>query len=196
MLIGITGQIGSGKTEVARLFRKHRAFVISADKIGHDVVDNDPKVLGKLVAAFGQGIINSRGRLNRKQLAQIAFSSTRGKAKLDSIVHPPLLKELSRQVRNAQIRNKLVVVDAALLIEWGWHKKVDYLLVVLAPNRAKIARLMNKGYSQREAHSRLKSQLSARRYRQVADRVIYNNKSLAALEVQVKEIISALTKKG
>jgi dephospho-CoA kinase len=195
MLIGITGQIGSGKTEVARIFRKFHARVIFADKIGHDVVEKNPAILKKLVRSFGPEILTSHGRLKRKLLGKMAFSSPAQKKKLNTIVHPPLLKELSRQVRDASKGNRLVVVDAALLIDWGWHKKVDFLIVIHSPHQLKISRFMNKGYSYQEANDRLKSQLPLVRYRHYADFVIYNNKSIAALEVQVAEIMAKIGRK-
>lgn len=189
MLIGITGQIGSGKSEVARIFGKYGAFVISADKIGKDVVEKNPAVLNKLVRAFGTDILTRSGRLRRKMLAELAFSSEELKQKLNNIVHPPLLKELAGQGESALRTHKLVVIDAALLLDWGWDKKVDMTIFVHANDRMKIARLVENGYTIEEAKMRLKSQPRFAEFKERSDITILNNKSLDSLEVKVKKII-------
>ncbi len=196
MLIGITGQIGSGKTEVAKIFKKYHARIISGDKIGRDVVEKNPAVIKKLERAFGHEIVNSQGYLKRRKLGELAFKSSAGKTRLDAIVHPALLKELNAQVKDARKKYGLVVIDAALIVDWGWHKKVDYLILVQSSNRVKLDRLARKGYSRQESLKRLRSQLPVNCLKEFADRVIINNKSLAALEVQVKKIILDLTRKG
>ena len=168
MLIGLTGLIGAGKSEVARIFKKNGAFVISADKIGKDVVDNNKTILKKLIQIFGQDIISKSGHLNRKKLGQLAFSSECCKEKLNSIVHPALLKELSAQVKEAKKMFDIVVIDAALLIQWGWDKKVDKTILVDTILRKRIQRLKAKGYT--------------------GDEVI--------LEKKVENIIAGLSKRG
>jgi dephospho-CoA kinase len=192
MLVGITGQIGSGKSEVARIFANHGAFVISADKIGKDVVEKKPAILHELAKSFGNQIFTKSGRLQRKKLASIAFSSETNKKKLNKIVHPVLLKELSRQIRIATEIYSIVIVDAALLIDWGLQKKMDYTILVHASQNIRIARLGKLGYSSTEAMKRIKSQLMFSDLKKGSNIVIFNNKSLAALEVQVKKILQKL----
>lgn len=192
MLIGVTGQIGGGKTEVAKIFKKYGAFVISADKIGKDVIEKNPIMLDKLVRAFGESILTKSGRLRRKKLGEIAFSSEADKKKLNKIIHPELLKELGKQVRSAEKKNKIVVIDAALLIDWQWHKIVDITILVHASHKTKIDRLKEKGYSEKEARMRLKSQLKYRELRRHVDIILLNDESLDCLEVKVRKIIEKL----
>ncbi|PKK83550.1 MAG: dephospho-CoA kinase [candidate division Zixibacteria bacterium HGW-Zixibacteria-1] len=189
MLIGITGQIGSGKTEAAKIFAKYGAYVISADKIGRDVVENSPVVLKKLIRAFGQEILTPSGKLRRKYLARLAFADSNHKDKLNRIVHPVLLKELGRQSRAALKKYKIVIIDAALLLDWGWDKMVDLTIVVHSTDRAKISRLVEKGYTMEEAKMRLRSQLKLAEFRARADIIIQNNKSLSSLELRIKKIL-------
>lgn len=195
MLIGITGQIGAGKTAAAKIFQRHGAFLISADRIGRDVVEKNRKVLNRLVNTFGHDILTPSGKLRRKRLGKIAFSSNKNREKLNSIVHPPMLKELTRQVKAALKIHHLVVIDAALLIDWGWHKKVDCTVLVHAGYNLKIKRSMAKGLTEEEAKMRLKSQLDYACLKKHADFTILNNKSLEALELKVKKIIKKCAKK-
>ncbi len=193
MLIGITGQIGAGKTEVAEVFKKMGAYVISADKIGRDVVEKNKSILRRLVSVFGQGILTPSCKLRRRKLGEMALASDKNRKRLNRIVHPLLLKELSRQTKKALQKNNIVVIDAALLINWGWDKKVDKTILVHAGDKIKMARLIKKGYSPKEARIRLNSQLKYKVLRSRADIVIFNNKSLESLRKRAEKIFSKLT---
>ena len=195
MLIGVTGQIGSGKSEAARILAGMGAFVISADRIGRDLVKKDPAILKKLVRAFGKEILTPGGRLRRKHLARLAFSDESQKRKLNKIVHPALLKELTGQSRAALKKHDIVVIDAALLLDWGWDKKVDLTIVIHATDKTKIGRLVRKGYSIEEARMRLRSQLKYSEFKSRADIVIHNNKSLKSLKLRLKKILENVTPK-
>ena len=196
LVIGITGQIGSGKTEVAKIFQKYGAYVISADSIGKEVVEKNPAVLRKLVQLFGNQILTKSGKLRRRELGRIVFANKDARRKLNKIVHPALLRRLSHEVKQARYRYPMVVVDAALLIEWGWHKKVDLTILVNAGKKKKIERLMAKGFTYHEALMRLESQAKYSAFRRHADIIILNNESLEQLELKVKKIIDRITRKG
>lgn len=192
MLLGLTGRIGTGKTEVARILKQRGALVISADAIGRSVVENKPAVLKKLVRGFGEGILSNKGRLNRRKLGRIALANEESRRRLNEIVHPILLRELARQVKIALKRSRLVVIDAALLIDWGWQKKVDKVILVEAPDKVCIQRLLKKGYSVTEAKARLRAQLPNSVLKEYADVVIPNGKSLEVLQVKVKQAMRHL----
>jgi dephospho-CoA kinase len=194
MLIGITGQIGTGKSEVAEILKKYGAFVISADKIGFDVVEGNPAIIKRLIRVFGDDIVTKSGRLRRKKLARLAFSSETNKRKLNQIVHPALLKSLGQQVRSALKKYNLVVVDAALLVDWAWHKKVDLTILVHAGKNIKFARLLKKGFTREEAIMRLRSQLKYSCLREHSDMVIFNNKTKKHLEKRVQIILKSYLK--
>jgi dephospho-CoA kinase len=196
MLIGIVGQIGSGKSQVAGIFKKYGGFVISADKIGKQIVDNNPAILKKLTTVFGNQIVTKGGRLTRRKLGQIAFSSESNLANLNRIIHPYLIKELARQTKLASIRSKLVIIDAALLIDWGWHEKVDYTILVQTFAKISEQRLLKKGLIGEEIKKRRHSQLSNAYMKKFADFIISNNDSPDFLEAKVKKIIKKLCRKG
>jgi dephospho-CoA kinase len=130
-IIGITGGIGSGKTEVAKIFKKLGAKIISGDEIGKEVVEKNRPVLKKLVRIFGEGILNGNRKLNRRKLGKIVFSSIENRDKLNKIVHPYLLSNLRKQIREHRKKDPgIVIVDAALIVEWGLQKELDYLILV------------------------------------------------------------------
>ena len=194
MLIGLTGLIGSGKSEVARLFEKNGAFVISADKIGKDVVENNSSILGKLVKTFGQEILSKSGKLNRKRLGRIAFSSEENTEKLNKVVHPALLKEMSKQVKNAKKKYDIVIIDAALLVYWGWDKKVDKTILVDTTRLRRTQRLKSRGFTDSDVRARTKSQLRLAEFYKRSDYIIKNNTTLRILEKKVENILAGFSK--
>lgn len=175
MLIGLTGQIGAGKSTAARVFEELGAAIVDADMIGRDVVEMSPAVLKKLVKQFGKEILTPSGSLNRKGLAKRAFSTDEGKAALNAIVHPYLLAELHRQVKNYQKQGKVIVIDAALLLDWELDKQVDKTVVITASPQVRIKRMVERGLSRQEVLTRQKVQLSLAEYKRRATVVITNN---------------------
>jgi len=182
-IIGITGGIGSGKTEVAKIFRKLGAKILSGDEIGKEVVEKNSSVLKKLVKSFGDEILNIDKNLNRRKLGKIAFSTVENRDKLNKIVHPYLLSSLKKKIKEYRKKGSgIVVVDAALIVEWGLHKDLDYLILVESALKNRIKRLKeNLGYSQKEAMNRIKVQIKDETRRKYADYIIKNDKGLTEL---------------
>jgi len=158
------------------------------------VVENNPAVLNKLAKTFGPDILTPSGRLRRRKLGEIAFASDHTKQQLNRIVHPPLLKELARRVKAARKTHDLVVIDAALLIDWGWDRKVDLTILIHAGREIQIKRLRARGYSIAEARQRLKSQLAYRSLRAHADLAILNNTTPAQLEKKIRRLLKRFRK--
>ena len=183
-IIGITGGIGSGKTEVAKIFKKLGSKILSGDEIGKEVVEKNSSVLKKLVKSFGDEILNRDKNLNRRKLGKIAFSTVENRDKLNKIVHPYLLSNLMKKIKEYRKKGSgIVVVDAALIIEWGLQKELDYLILVESALKNRIKRLKeNLGYSQKEALSRSKMQLRDKTRRKYADYIIKNDKNLTELK--------------
>jgi len=184
LLIGITGGIACGKTEVAEVFREKGAIILSGDQIGKEVVEKQGTVLDELVRAFGEDILDKNGTLNRRKFGGIAFSSDENRDKLNEIMHPPLLKELRSRIQKAEEENPqaVVVIDAALIVEWGLEKELDHLIFVESKREDNIRRLQKqKGYSEKEALDRIKSQLPEKVKKEKADMVLRNDKGLAEL---------------
>jgi len=191
LLIGITGGIACGKTEVCKVFQKKGAIILSGDKIGKEVVEKNKKVLKELVNTFGKEILNKNQSLNRRKLGELAFASKKSKDLLNSIVHPYLLRELRRRIENLKNKNYegVVAIDAALIVEWGLQKELDYLIFVESKREEKIKRLQKqKGYSRKEAIDRIKSQLPEMTKKRLADFVIKNNEGLKELKTKAENI--------
>ena len=187
MLIGITGQIGAGKTTAANILKAMGAVVIDADKIGRKVVETNPKLIQKLAGEFGPQILTPTGNLRRNKTAEIAFSNERNRKLLNSLVHPFLLKELRKQIKINLRKKKVAVIDAALLLDWKLDNVVDVILVIGCSKEKRLTRLIKRGLSKSDALARMKSQLPFRDYQKHADRVILNSSTEAALKRKVQK---------
>ena len=196
MIIGLTGLIGSGKSEVATVWEKMGAKIISGDAIGREVVENDSIVFYRLLMEFGPTIIDKNKRLNRRELGRLAFSSPEKTELLNSIVHPSLLKRLDAQITQARLKGYQAVIDAALLIYWNYHKKMDYTVVVSSTAHNRHNRLLDQGFTMEEIRRRTKSQLPYSYLRKHADYVISNNKDLNSLRKRAQILYSELVKRG
>ncbi len=190
-LIGVTGGIACGKTEVCKVFQKKGATVLSGDQIGKEMVEKNKKVLKELVHTFGEKILNKDGNLNRRKLGRITFATKESKHKLNQIIHPYLLRNLMKRIESLRKKDKeaVVVIDAALIVEWGLEKELDYLIFVESKREDKIKRLQKlKGYSKKEAMDRIKSQLPEITKKRKADFVIRNDKGLAELRERASRV--------
>ncbi len=191
LIVGITGGIASGKTEVAKVFQKKGAVVISGDEIGKEVVERNPVILKQLVNTFGKAILNSNGKLNRKKVGEIAFASEKNKQKLNRIVHPYLLRKLKHRItkfRKARKKREILVVDAALIVEWKLYKKLDKLILVTSPLEKRLERLKKLGFSKNEASNRIKRQLKDGQRRKYAAFIISNNTGLKELQNRALQV--------
>jgi len=198
MIIGVTGGIGSGKTTVSGLFEKMSAFTVDADRVGKEVVE-DKKVLSQLAEAFGPEILDQDGKLIRRKLGRLAFSIPKRSQKLNQIVHPPLVKRLWEIVEKVLDENpgRPVVIDAALIVEWGELERFDVLVVVAADeDKVKERFLGDTRLSAEEVEERLKAQLPFKEKLIVADYVIYNNSSLEDLEKEAYKVWNKIMSQG
>jgi dephospho-CoA kinase len=188
MLLGLTGQIGAGKSTAARILEEFGAVVVDADLIGKQVVDQSPALLGKLVRHFGKEILTPTGRLNRKALAKRAFDSSETTRALNAIIHPYLLKELRRQVKYHLKQGRVVIIDAALLLDWGLDRQVDQTIVITAPLKLRIKRMSSRGLSSEEIVARQKAQPSLATFRSRADYVISNSSNVKELRRRLQKL--------
>lgn len=182
-VVGVTGSIGSGKSTVARLFGTWGGVVISGDQVGHEVVNRSQSLRIKLARAFGNDILVG-GQINRRLLAERAFASSAKVCVLNRIVHPPLIRELNRQVRAAwkEPGVRAVVIDAALLVEWGLGKiHWDILVGVDAPYRLRHQRLRDRGLNTSQIRRFSGAQMPWRGKRSYCDFIVKNDTSLAIL---------------
>lgn len=197
--IGITGQIGCGKSVVADQFAGLGAVIVSGDRLGHEVVDKHPELLKALVRKFGPRIITKTGRLNRAKLGAIAFADDEKTQSLNEIVLPWLLKQLRESVAQARKDQKLkvLVVDAALIYNWRLEQELDYTVVVESTYRNQSERLKSRGLTEGEIRNRIRRQIPKYIQRRNADFVLINNgteRELLARATRLYERILRLAK--
>ncbi len=197
LLIGLTGGIASGKTVVSNMFVKLGAHLIDADVIARDIVKPYKPAWKEMVTAFGELIIGEKKEINRKKLGKIVFNNPEKRKQLEAITHPRIIDEENRQV--TELRKKytsgIILLDAALLIEAGYHNRVDKLIVVYADRETQTKRLIERDHlNYTEAQKRLGSQMPLDEKVKLADYVIDNTKSLNEVKIQVSKIYSLLHK--
>lgn len=184
MLVGITGGIGSGKSTLARLLAGRGAVLVDADRLGHQVLEL-PQVGAALVQAFGGRITGEHGEVRRRELGRLAFASAEGFAQLNQIVRPFLEPLLWQEIARAEgpAGDRLVIVDAALIYEWGVAERFDLMIAVDAPRHLRRRRAAaRQGLTEEEVERRMSWQLSAHEKAARADLVVQNAGTLAELE--------------
>ena len=184
-LIGLTGNIATGKSEVARMLDRLGARVIDADRIAHDVMRPGGPAYDPIVEAFGLEILAADGTIDRAKLGAIVFRDPAALRRLEAAVHPATIAEVDRRI--AQATEPVVVVEAIKLIEAGMHCHYDALWVVTAPRQLQIARLMaTRGLSEEEAALRVDAQPPQEEKAALADVIIVNDGDLEALRRKVE----------
>lgn len=196
MIIGVTGLIGSGKSQVAAVFGSLGAEVVNADAIGREVVDSDPGLLYSLVLEFGDAILTPQKTLNRRQLGQLAFASPSGATRLNRIVHPALLNRLDGYVADARRKKTILVIDAALLIFWNYHKRTDTTVLISATKAIRRTRALAAGLTRMEFEQRTKAQLPERILRKETDYVLSNNGTLKDLQRRAEKLYLQIVELG
>lgn len=192
MIIGLTGGLGCGKSEVARILKKKGLRVINADEIVHELLGTD-EIKSKLKEAFGSEIFDDRGMVDRRKLAKIVFKDEDKLKRLCSIVHPIVREKVRLEVRRARESKENLVVEVPLLLESGGAYEMDVVVVVSAPLDLVFERLhRSRGWSREEIRDRMSKQLPLEEKERLADYVIYNDGSLEELEKKVDQLLRDL----
>lgn len=187
--IGLTGGIGSGKSTVSQLLGELGAFVIDADKVGHEIYLPGKEAWKQVTAAFGQDILAPDQTIDRKKLGAIVFGSEDARKRLNSIVHPLMFTDINRRIKEKRAAGftKPIVVEAAILIEANWLPLTDEVWLVITNKSAVIDRVAaQRGLSAKDTEARIASQLSDAERRKYATLVIENDGSLEDLKQKVQ----------
>lgn len=190
-VIGLTGNIGCGKSVVARMFEELGARVIDADRIARLVVDSGEPAWKEIVKTFGKEILNQDGTINRGRLGEIVFNDKEKRETLNGITHPRIIERIKELIEEAGRENvEVVIVEAALIVEKGGMKPlINDLIVVTADEKAQIRRLMGRDRFSREAAlSRIRSQIPLSEKVGLATYVIDNSGTLEETRRQVEEV--------
>ena len=188
IVIGIVGGVASGKSEVSQIMHSLGAVVVDADVEGHAVLE-DKEAKSELTAAFGREILDPEGKIDRKRLAQKAFTSDEARNRLNGITHPRI-RQRCRNAINAAMEaaeSPAVVLDISLLLEAGEEYRPDILVFVEAGEGLRASRAVGKrGWQEGELERRQAAQLSLDEKRKRADYVIENDGSLEDLRNRVE----------
>jgi dephospho-CoA kinase len=193
--VGLTGGIASGKSLVARIFRELGAHVIDADRIVHDLLESDQDVYKEIVDYFGKDVIGADKNIDRRKVGDIVFNDPERRLWLNDCLHPRVFSIYNEQVRLLCDRQPecIVVFDAALLIETGYHRGMDRVIVVYADREQQVGRLIARdNLSREQALARITSQMPLSEKRGHADFVIDNTGTRESTEQQARTVFLRL----
>ncbi len=193
VVAGLTGGIGTGKSTVSAIFRRLGAYIIDADELARESVRKGTSAWKEIRDFFGEDVLNPDGTINRTKLGEIVFGDESKRKKLEGIIHPVVFKAIERQ-EEAIIKKEsdaIIICDIPLLIESGYHRKVDRVILVYAEEREQLSRLVDK-LPPEDALKRIRSQMSIEEKKKYADYVIDNRGSIEETEEQCRKIYEEL----
>lgn len=191
--VGLTGGIGCGKSAVVQMLREMGVPVIEADDLVRELSQAGEGVHDEIVKTFGREILMENGEIDRARLAGIVFGSPEKLARLNKIVHPRVLERTEQWVgERRQDGAQMVVVEAPLLVEAGFHQKLDRLAVVWCRPEQQIERLSGRGMSREEAERRIAAQMPVEEKMRLADYLIDNSGTRDETRRQVELLVKKL----
>lgn len=189
--VGLTGNMGCGKSTVARMFKELSLYVFDADEIIKGFYEERGEVYRKLVEAFGDSILDSEGNIDRKKLSSVVFMDREKLRLLENITHRALYEKLEKDFKKLP-EDAVVIVEATLLIEKGTYKDYDKLIVVYAPYEICKRRAVLKGFSEEDFERRWAHQMPIEEKLKYADLIIDNSGSIEETKEQVKRVYQEL----
>ena len=185
LAFGITGGIGSGKSEACKIFARLGAALLYADNLAKEIIDTNPAVKRRIQKVFGDDVYLHDGTLDRKRMAKLVFQDEKVKEQLNAIVHPVVLDHIRDTIKKTKSENKIriLIVEAALIFEAKADAMFDYVIVVDAPEEERINRVMIRdNISRTEVLGRIRAQMNTQDKVAKADFVIQNGGDKTTLE--------------
>jgi len=194
LVIGITGNFGTGKTTVSQMLAELGAVLINADELGHELYQPNSPAYREVVAAFGKSILKPDGEIDRHKLGQLVFDDATALTRLNQITHPRIYKIVQQKIEEYRQHGvKVVALEAALLIEAGWTPLVNQVWVTTAPEATIIKRLKSsRGLTEEQIQTRLRSQMPQEEKAKQADVVINTDCPMDELKAKVAELWHSL----
>ena len=195
-LIGLTGGMGSGKSTVADCLRSNGIPVIDADVIAHKIM-NEESTLDKIHEIFGKNVFDKDGSLNKVKFSSVLFTNTVKRKKLNEFVHPKVWDEMMNETEKYVTEgSKVIFLDVPLLIESGWHTRVNETWLVKADYNERIERLrLRTNLSTEEIKKRIEIQMPESEKEEYADKIINNGGTIEETEKQVIEELQKIIEK-
>lgn len=194
-VIGLTGGIGTGKSEVSRLLGELGAEVIEADKVAHEAYEPGTPGWREVVETFGEDVLDADGRIDRKALGGIVFDDEQARERLNAIVHPIVRRLLEERIAKLEHEGtRVAVIEVPLLVEAikqqsRWTRMLDEIWVVTAPEEQAVARVCARsGLDEEAIRARIGSQATEEERIELADAVIDNGGSLEGLRREVTNL--------
>lgn len=194
LVVGLTGGMCCGKTTVSSMFAELGCSIVDADLISRKLVEPEQFAWKRIVKAFGPEILNKDKTLNRKKLGALIFRDPQKRKILNSIMHPLIIKEEERQVKEAEKKNhKITIVSAALMIEAGAYKRFKKIIVVHCNKETQILRIMKRErVTRKDALQRIAAQLSSTEKKSYADYLINTSGPFSQTRKQVVDVYQKL----
>ncbi|QYE98470.1 dephospho-CoA kinase [Paraclostridium sordellii] len=191
LVIGLTGNIGCGKSSLSKILKDNSLDIIDADIISREIMSNN-KLLEEVFKVFGEDVKEKDGTLNRKKLASIVFSDDKKLVALNDITHPAIKNEIKRRIKDIGNKGRnIVIVDAALLIEGKFLDLIDKLIVITCDEKEQLNRVMHRDNSNMdEALNRISSQMNQDEKVKFGDYIIDNSGSLEELNYKANKLIT------
>jgi len=192
--VGLTGGLASGKSFVGQALKDLGCHLIQADELGHEVLMPGAEAYEAVVHEFGAGVLAADGTVDRSRLAAEVFERPERLAKLNSLVHPPVIRREEEILRELERRDPggIAVMEAAILIETGSYRRFDRIIVVVTTRAQQVERAMGRGLSREEALARIGRQMPLEEKRKYADYVIDTSGRKEDTLRQVGEVYRAL----
>ena len=193
--VGLTGGIATGKSTAAEVFRAEGASVLDADRLGHELMEPGTPAFEEIVAAFSPAVVGSDGRIDRRVLGARVFTAPEERLRLNAILHPRILAEADRRVRELARHSPggMVVIQVALMVEAGTTGRFDRIVVTHCRPEIQVERLLRReGLTEAEAWLRIRAQAPPESRLAVADFVIDTSGTLAESQQRVREVYRAL----
>ena len=187
-VVGLTGNLASGKSEAAQVFKKLGAKIIDADALAKKLIQKGTPLYKAMLKIFGRGFLDKNKDFDRRKLAWHVFTHPRKLKKLNTLIHPGVILEVYKAIEKEKDKKGLLVLDVPLLFESRMEKIVDTTVVVSSSQKALLARAAKKGVPAGLAKKILASQWPLPKKEKKADCVIENNGTLAELKIQVKKV--------
>jgi dephospho-CoA kinase len=189
LLVGLTGGIGSGKSSAAAEFSRLGRRVLPADAIGRELTATDPAVAEEIRRAFGAQAFLGDGSLDRPGLARIAFADDEKLERLNGIIHPRVFRAIEQTLARTPVAelSPYTIIEAAIIFESGMDERLDYVILIDAPEDLRISRVVGRGgMTSEDVRTRMRHQLPSADAREEADFVIENVGTLGDLGLRVE----------